>query len=171
MNYTNEQFATTQKNSVQALASLSEKAFHSFERLVDLNMAAGKAILSESLGNLQALASAKDPQAVLAVQSSLLQPMADKAASYSRHLYDIASGTTADFSKAFESSTAQSQKNVTAFLESSLKNAPAGSEAAVAVIKSAMNASGNAVESAQKAAKQAAKLVESNLNAVSGQRG
>lgn len=165
-NYSNEQFATTQQASLQAMAGLSEKAFYSFERLINLNLAASKAILGESIAHLQALADAKDAQAVLALQSGLVQPMAEKAASYSRHLYDIASSTSADFSKTFESTSAQSQKNVAVFLENSLKNAPAGSEAAVAVIKSAMNASANAVENAQKAAKQAAKLVESNLSAV-----
>lgn len=163
MNYSNEQFITTQKSSVQALTSLSEKAFASFEKLVELNMAASKAILSESISNLQALASAKDVQAVLALQSGLFQPVADKAASYSRHLQEIVSSASADFSKAFESTSAESQKSVTAFVENSLKSAPAGSEAAVAVIKSAMTAGNTAVESAQKAAKQAVKLVESNI--------
>ncbi|MDQ3060448.1 MAG: phasin family protein [Pseudomonadota bacterium] len=166
MNYSNEQFIATQKNSVQALAGLSEKAFASFEKLVELNMAASKAILSESISNLQALASAKDVQAVLALQSGLFQPVADKAASYSRHLQEIISGASADFSKAFESTTAESQKSVTSFLENSLNSAPAGSEAAVAVIKSAMTAGNTAVESAQKAAKQAVKLVESNITTV-----
>lgn len=166
MSHTNEQFIATQKTSVQAFATLSEKAFASFEKLVELNLAAAKAILSESIANLQALAGAKDVQAVLALQSSLAQPIADKAASYSRHLQEIVSGAAADLSKAFESTSEQSQKSVTAFLESSLKSAPAGSEAAVAVIKSAMTASTNAVESAQKAAKQAVKLVESNISAV-----
>ncbi len=170
MNHSNEAFIASQKNSVQALSGLSEKAFINFEKLVELNMAATKAILGESLSSLQGLVSAKDPQALLALQSSLLQPMAEKAASYSRHLYDIASGASADLSKTFESTTAQSQKSVNEFLESSLKNAPAGSEAAVVVIKSAMSAGTNAMESAQKAAKQAAKLVESNMNAASGQK-
>jgi phasin family protein len=153
MNYSNEQFIATQKSSVQALTGLSEQAFLSFEKLVELNMAATKAILGESLTSLQEMASAKDPQAVLALQSGLLQPMAEKAAAYSRHLYDIAAGASADFSKTLESTTAESQKSVTAFLESSLKNAPAGSDAAVAAIKSAMNAGSNVVESAQKVAK------------------
>jgi phasin family protein len=166
MNYSNEPFIASQKNSVQALSGLSEKVFINFEKLVELNMAATKAILGESLSSLQELASAKDPQSLLALQSGLLQPMAEKAASYSRHLYDIASGASAELSKTLESTTAQSQKSVNAFLESSLQNAPAGTEAAVAVIKSAMSASTNAMESAQKAAKQAAKLVESNLSAV-----
>ena len=165
-NYSSEPFTTAQKTSLQALAGLSEKAFYSFEKLVNLNLAASKAILGESIAHLQALAEANDPQTVLTLQSGLVQPLAEKAASYNRHLYDIASHAGADFSKAFESTSAQSQKSVTAFMENSLKSAPAGSEAAVAVIKSAMNASANAVETAQKAAKQAAKLVESNLSAV-----
>ena len=167
MNYTNDQFLAMQKNSVDTFAALSQKTFASFEKLVDLNMAAAKAVVAESMSNLQALAGAKDAQAVLALQSGMIQPLAEKSASYSRHLYDIASGTGAEFTKALESTTVESQKAVTSFLESSLKNAPAGSEAAVAVFKSAIDAGNNAVESAQKTAKQAVQMVESKLSAVS----
>ncbi len=91
--------------------------------------------------------SSKTSRSLLALQSDMVKPLAEKAASYSRHLYDIVSGNSADFTKAFESTSAESQKTVTALLENSLKNAPAGSEAAVAVIKSAMTASINAVAS------------------------
>ncbi|MEO5658426.1 MAG: phasin family protein [Polaromonas sp.] len=167
MNFSNDQFIATQKSSVQALTGLSEKAFASFEKLVELNMAASKALLSESTANLQALAGAKDAQELLALQSDMFKPLTEKAASYSRHVYDIVSGAGAELSKALESSSAESQKNVTALLENSLKNAPAGSEAAVAVIKSAMTAGNTAVETAQKSAKQAAQLVESNINSMS----
>ena len=166
MNYSNEQFIATQKSSVQALTALSEKAFASFEKVVELNMAASKALLSDAIASLEALTSAKDFQSALAVQSELSKPLADKASSYSRHLYEIISGATAELTKTFESTTAESQKSVTVFLEDSLKNAPAGSEAAVAAIKSAMTAGTSVVESAQKASKQAAQLVESNIKAV-----
>lgn len=163
MIYSNDQFAAIQKNSLDVFAGLSQKTFASFEKLVELNMAAAKAVVAESMSNLQALAGAKDAQAVLALQSGMIQPLAEKSASYSRHLYDIASDTGAEFTKALESTTAESQKTVTAFLESSLKNAPAGSEAAVAVFRSAIDAGNNAVESAQKTAKQAVQMVESKL--------
>lgn len=165
MIYSNDQFAAIQKNSLDVFAGLSQKTFAGFEKLVDLNMAAAKAVVAESVSNLQALAGAKDAQAVLALQSGMIQPLAEKSASYSRHLYDIASDTGAEFTKALESTTAESQKTVTAFLESSLKNAPAGSEAAVAVFRSAIDAGNNAVESAQKTAKQAVQMVESKLGA------
>ena len=163
MIYSNDQFAAIQKNSLDVFAGLSQKTFASFEKLVGLNMAAAKAVVAESMSNLQALAGAKDAQAVLALQSGMIQPLAEKSASYSRHLYDIDSDTGAEFTKALESTTAESQKTVTAFLESSLKNAPAGSEAAVAVFRSAIDAGNNAVESAQKTAKQAVQMVESKL--------
>ena len=167
MNFTNDQFIATQKTNVEALTGLSEKAFSSFEKLVKLNIAASKALLGESIANLQALGEIKDAQALMAFQSGMLKPMTDKAASYSRHLLDIVSGSRDDFSKAFESTSAQSQKSVTALLDASLKNAPVGSEAAVAVIKSAIDASTNAVESAQKSAKQALEAVESNMTSLS----
>ena len=167
MNFTNDQLIATQKSNVEAFAGLSEKAFASFEKLIELNMAASKALLGESIGHLQALTEVKDAQALMTLQSSLVKPMAEKAASYSRHVYDIVSGSSADFTKVFESASAESQKTVTELLETSLKNAPAGSEAAVAVIKTAMTAGNNAVETAQKSAKQAAQLVESNITALS----
>ena len=167
MNFTNDAFIATQKSNVEAFAGLSEKAFASFEKLVELNMAASKALLGESIGHLQALTEVKDAQSLAALQSAMLKPMAEKAASYSRHLFDIVSGSNAEFTQVFESASAESQKAVTELLETSLQNAPAGSEAAVAVIKSAMTAGNNAVESAQKSAKQAAQLVESNLTALS----
>jgi phasin family protein len=167
MNFTNDQLIATQKSNVEAFAGLSEKAFSSFEKLIELNMAASKALLGESIGHLQALTEVKDAQALMTLQSSLVKPMAEKAASYSRHVYDIVSGSSADFTKVFESASAESQKAVTELLETSLKNAPAGSEAAVTVIKSAMTAGNNAVETAQKSAKQAAQLVESNITALS----
>ena len=166
MNFTNDTFIATQKTNVEALAGLSEKAYSSFEKIVELNMAASKALIGESIAHMQAMSEIKDVQALVAFQSSMLKPISDKAASYSRHLFDIVSGSGADFSKVFESTSAQSQKSVTALLDASLKNAPAGSEATVAVIKSAIDASTNAMESAQKSAKQTFQTVESNMNSM-----
>ena len=167
MNFNNDQLIATQKSNVEALSGLSEKAFASFEKLIELNMAASKALMGESIGHLQALTEVKDVQGLMALQSEMAKPMAEKAASYSRHLYDIVSGSSTDFTKVFESASAESQKTVTELLETSLKNAPAGSEAAVEVIKSAMTAGNNAMEAAQKSAKQASQMVESNITSLS----
>ena len=109
----------------------------------------------------------KDAQDLLAMQASLFQPLAEKTAAYSRHLYDIASGTGGEFTKAFEAQTAAAQKQFAALVDSTAANAPAGSEQAVAMMKGAVTAANTAFESVQKAVKQATELAESNLAAMS----
>ncbi len=164
---TADQVVASQKATVQTLFGLTHKAFEGVEKLVELNVQASKAALAETANHTQALLSAKDAQELLALQASLMQPLAEKAAAYSRHLYDIASGTGAEFSKAVEGQTADLQAKFLNLVDSAAKNAPAGSETAVAVMKSAVTAANNAFESVQKAVKQATDMAEANLAAVS----
>jgi hypothetical protein len=92
--------------------------------------------------------------------------LAEKTAAYSRHLYDIASGAGADLGKTFEGQAADAQKKFMGLVDNAAKNAPAGSETAVAVMKSAVAAANNALESVQKAVKQATDVAQSNFNTV-----
>ena len=166
---TAEQVLAAQKANVETLFGLTAKAFEGVEKLVELNVTATKAALAEAAGTSQAILSVKDAQELLALQASLFQPLAEKTAAYNRHLYDIASGTTAEFAKTFESQAAETQKKFMALVDNAAKNAPAGSETAVAVFKSAVAAGNNALESVQKAVKQAADVAEANFNAVAAQ--
>jgi phasin family protein len=166
---TADQVLASQKANVETLFGLTNKAFEGVEKLVELNLTASKAALAEAAGTTQALLSVKDAQELLALQASLFQPLAEKAAAYSRHLYDIATGTGAEFGRAFESEAAEAQKKFLAVVDNAAKNAPAGSETAVAVFKSAVAAGNNALESVQKAVKQATEVAEANFNAVANQ--
>ncbi len=161
-----EQIVASQKASVETLMGLTSKAFEGVEKIVELNLTASKAALAESSEHAKALLSVKDAQELMALQSSLFQPLAEKTAAYSRHLYDIASGAGADFGKTFESQAADAQKKFMGLVDNAAKNAPAGSETAVAVMKSAVAAASNALESVQKAVKQASDVAQSNFNAV-----
>ncbi len=163
---TAEQVLASHKASVETLFGLTTKAFEGVEKMVELNLTASKAALSEAATHSQAVLSVKDAQELLALQAGLLQPLAEKAAAYSRHLYDIAQGTGAEFGKAIEGQTAEAQKKVVGLIDSATKNAPAGSESAVAVLKSAVSAANNAFESVQKAVKQASDAAEANFKAV-----
>jgi phasin family protein len=164
--FTPEQLMAAQKASVETLFGLTTKAFEGVEKLVELNLQVAKASLSEAAETTYAAMSVKDAQELLALQAGLLQPAAEKAASYSRHLYDIMAGTGAEFTKAAEAQMADSQKKMLAMVDTAVKNAPAGTESAVALVKSAVAAANNAYESAHKAAKQAAEVAEANFNAV-----
>jgi len=163
---TPEQLMAAQKASVETLFGLTTKAFEGVEKLVELNVTASKAALAEAAGTSQAFLTVKDAQELLALQAALFQPLAEKTAAYSRHLYDIASGTGAEFGRAFEVQAAETQKKFLAVVDNAAKNAPAGSETAVAVFKSAVAAGNNALESVQKAVKQASDVAEANFNAV-----
>jgi phasin family protein len=169
MSLTPEQVLVLQKDSVETFFGLTAKAFEGVEKLVQLNLTASKAALAEAAETVQTALTVKDAQELLALQAALFQPMAEKTAAYSRHLYDIASSTGAEFGKAFESQAAEAQKKFLAVVDNAAKNAPAGSETAVAVFKSAIAAGNNALESVQKAVKQASDVAEANFNAVANQ--
>ena len=138
MNFSAEPFIAAQKSNLSTVAGLSLTAFASVEKLVGLNLATGKALLSESLDSMQQLSNVKSPGDLLTLQRELTQPMAAKSASYNRHLYDIV-------------------------VEAALENAPVGSESALALYHSAVNAGNQAIDNAKSAARQASQLLESNL--------
>jgi phasin family protein len=161
-----EQVLAAQKANMDTLFGLTNKAYSGMEKLVELNLTAGKAALAETAEGAKAAMSVKDAQELLALQASFLQPLAEKSVAYSRHLYDIASSTGAEFTSAFEAQTAVAQQQFASLVDSIGKNAPAGSESAVAVMKSAVAAAGNAYDAMQKAVKQATELAEQNIAAV-----
>ena len=166
MSFTVEQMLAAQKANVETLFGLTNKAFEGVEKLVELNLQVAKTSLTEAAETTKAAMSVKDAQELLALQASLLQPAAEKAAAYSRHLYDIVAGTNAEVTKAAEATVADAQKKVLTMVDTAVKNAPAGTENAVALVKSAVSAANNAYESVHKAAKQAAEVAESNFQAM-----
>ena len=166
---TAEQLIASHKANVETLFGLTTKAFEGVEKLVELNLTAAKAALSESAHNTQASLSVKDAQELMSLQAAMFQPLAEKTAAYSRHLYEISNGTSSEFAKAFEAQTAGAQKQFASMIDATMANAPAGSESAVAVMKNAVSAASTAFESVQKAVKQATEMAESNFNAMTSQ--
>lgn len=161
-----DQITAAAQANLDTAVALGQKAFGGVEKLVELNLQTARAALEESAANAKALLSVKDAQGLAALQSSVLQPAAEKVTAYSRQVYEIAAATQADIGKLLETQVSASQQSVQGFVEAALKNAPAGSESAVAFMKQAMTASSTAMESAQKAAKQAVSAAEANLQQI-----
>lgn len=166
---TAEQVLAAHKANIETLFGLTNKAFEGVEKLVELNLQVAKTALGEAAETTTAALSVKDAQELLALQAAMLQPTAEKAASYSRHLYDIASSTGAEVAKAAEAQFSDAQKKFTAVVDSAAKNAPAGTENAVALVKSAVAAANNAFEAVHKATKQAVETAEANFQAATTQ--
>ena len=164
-----EQVMASQKASIETLMGLTSKAFEGVEKIVELNLSASKAAMAESAEHAKAMLSVKDAQELMALQSGLLQPLAEKTAAYSRHLYDITTGSTAEMTKAFEGQAAETQKKLMSLVEEATKNAPAGSENAVAMLKSAIGNANAGYEQFSKTSKQAVEAIEANLTSAVNQ--
>ena len=162
-----EQVMGAHKANVETLFGLTGKAFEGMEKLIELNMQVARTAMDEAAVNARAALSVKDAQELMALQTSLLQPAAEKAAAYSRYVYEIAASTGAEVTRVAEATSADAQAKFMAVVDTAVKNAPAGTENAVALVKSAVAAASNAFDSVQKAAKQAAEVADSNFQAMS----
>ena len=169
-----EQILAANKTAAAEAQAMAATAFAGFEKLVALNIAATKSALFDTTSDFTSAFSAKNPTDALAAQASLVKPLAEKTLAYGRSVYAIASETSAELSAAAEGKLAEAQKTLTGALDNMAKNAPAGTESLVAVVKSAVAASQNAMDSAKASAKQAvataekqaAALADNALNAV-----
>jgi phasin family protein len=168
-----EQFSTVSKANLDAqlelLTSLSTHAFESVEKVIDLNLSLVKASMEESAAAARQLLAAKDPQEFFAVSSAQIQPGAQKAIAYGRHLAGIASSTQAEFSKAAEAQIAENSRKVIALVDDVAKNAPPGSENAIALVKSAVGNANAGYEQLSKTTKQAVETLEENVAAAVNQ--
>lgn len=162
---TPEQFAAANKAGMEALFTVATAQFAAFERLSALNFNTTKAAFEDGVSQAKALLSVKDPQELVNLTAAAAQPSLEKAIAYSRNVYEVATQTQAEVSKLAETQAAELNKTIVTLLDKLSKNAPAGSDVAVAAVKSAMAAANSAYDSLNKVVKQATELAEANVNA------
>lgn len=162
---TPEQFAAANKASVDAMLSLANTALASAERFAALNLNTARTMLEDGVANTKAILAAKDPQEAMAVQASLAQPNVEKAVAYGRSLTEISAQSKEEVAKLLEGQFGDFQKQVASLLDQAAKSAPAGSDVAVAAVKSAIAAATSAFDNMNKAAKQVADIAEANVTA------
>jgi len=163
-----DQFSAATKTHFQAqldlINTLTTKAFEGMEKLIELNLSATRASLEESAATFKQFSSIKDPQELIALATAQAQPNAEKAAAYGRHLTSILSATQAELTKAAEAQVADTSRKVSSLVDEITKNAPAGSENAVAMLKSVIGNANAGYEQLTKNTKQAVETLEGHLN-------
>ncbi|MFM0250682.1 phasin family protein [Paraburkholderia sediminicola] len=157
---TNEHLGWVQSDSVSDALSLAQQAFQGFKKLVELNQQVIKATLAESEQAWQVATSGKTPVELWVHQANAARPVAEKALSYHRQLLGIATDTQAEFLKFIETRFEHHNIKLQAFVDGVARNAPAGSEAAVTVLKSTVSSAGIAYDAVLKAAQAIAKAQE-----------
>jgi phasin family protein len=160
-----EQFAAANKAAVDSLLSVANTALASAERIATLNLETARSVLEDSVSNTKALLGAKDVKDALSIQASLTQPNVEKAVAYSRSVYEISAQTQEELAKMVEAQFGDFQKTVADMLEKAAKSAPAGSDVAVAAVKSAIAAANSAFDNMRKAAIQVTELTQNNIAA------
>lgn len=147
--------------------ALTDSMIVSMEKVVGLNLQATKATLESSVSNAQHLLTLKDPQELLSATQS--QPQADIAATYARHLTSIATNTHLELSKAVENQLTESSRHLVSMLDELGKMAPAGSEGAMSMMKSAIDNVSSGYAQLNRSTKVAIEAMESNMNAAGSQ--
>ena len=165
MYVTPEQITSANKSNVDAVLSIAAAQFAAIEKLAGLQAAAVKSVFEDSIANTRALAGAKDVQELVALQQQFAQPAVEKAVAYYKSVYEIAMEANAEMSKFAESKTSEMNQSLVSLLDKASKNAPAGSDVAVAAVKSMLNAANTAYDSFSKATKQATEMAEANVSA------
>lgn len=168
-----EQFSAASKAhynaQLAALNALTSKAFEGVEKFVDLNLSVAKSSFEESNVAAKQFLSAKDAQEWLSLSAAHVQPSAEKALAYGRQLVDIASGVQSEITKTAETQIAENSRKLLELVEEMAKTAPAGSENAVAFLKSLIGNINLGYEQLSKTGKQAVEAIETNLNAAVNQ--
>ncbi len=160
---TPETLLKLQAEAVNVSNTAVAKAIEGVQKLAEFNMATAKAAVEESTSRIQALLTAKDPKALSELLSRFAQPETEKATAYAKGVYEITSQTSADLSALFEKQIADSQSQVFAAIDAFAKNAPAGSEGVVSLLKSMATSASAAYEQAGSASKKFFETAQSNL--------
>ncbi len=150
---------------VGALSSLGHAVIAAAEKLSDLNLWASRQAIDAAIETARSLAGTTDPKAAVAVISTYGQPWIDHLMSYSRNLIGIGNGMQAEVARVVEAQLAENNRRVSALVEYAAKNAPAGSETAVSLLRGAVAAGNTALDTVTRTARQAADWADASFAA------
>ncbi len=161
-----EQIAAFNKSQLDAFLKVAELTAENLEKLADVQFKAAKSAYADSVKALKQLAAVKDVNELANVGTGIGQPTWDKATTYAKSVYDVVISAQAEFAGMLEEQVAEFNKSMVVTLDAALKSAPAGSEGAIAAVKSAIHSTNTVYETFVKSAKQMASVAEANLAAV-----
>jgi phasin family protein len=165
MYVTPEQIQAANKANVESILAVANAQFAALEKLANLNANTVRSAFEDSMSNTRALLGAKDVQEFVSLQNAFAQPAVEKAIAYSKSVYEISTNANAELTKVAEKRVAEWNENFVSLLDKVSKNAPAGSDVAVAAVKSMLAAANSAYDNFNKVAKQATEIAEANVSA------
>jgi phasin family protein len=160
-----EQITSTQKSQLKLATACAQVLFTTAEQVAPLTLDTLRGAITEAATVAGTLPAAKAPQDLVALYGGLSEATLEVSVGYARSVFDIASSAHAQLAKLFEAHAAEFQQGLVSSVEAAAKNAPAGSETAVAAFKQMMTAATAGYDSASKASKQVTDLAMANVAA------
>ena len=158
-----DQFIAMHRQSLESARAVAMASFAGFEKLTQLNVQAAKASLEESVEKTASMLETKDVKSMADTLSEATQPAADKVTAYAKHVYAIATETGNEIQKVVEKQFSEGNRQMTAAIEAMAKNAPAGSEGVVTLVRSALTATNSSWDQVNKATRQVVEMTEANV--------
>jgi len=151
------------ESSLHAAFEFATLSFSQVERLTELNLEQAKVGAELAKEHLNTVLEIKDPAHALEVVKSVLEESAKSFAGYAATALELTQEFHSETTAFAEGHFDHAHSAVNKVLAENLKNAPAGSEAAVSAVKAAVDASNKALAEARKNAKHTAEIVQESL--------
>lgn len=160
-----DKLAEINASAVQTAARLSKISLESAERVLALQLSYAKATLGDATRAARAATGTQDVQQLFALRTQAAEAALTQLMGYSRGLYEVASETQAEVARIAEERLAELQRTVAESVEEAARNAPAGSDVAIAAMKSSLAAATTAFDTLNKAARHAASFADAGVKA------
>jgi phasin family protein len=143
-----ENIMAAQRAALEASLEIAGKAIEGIERLTALNMQLVRETLDHQGEFAKATMGAKDPAALMNISKTMAAPASERAATYAKQAYSIASETSNAITGSVQHQVKAAQKTMTDALDTASRNAPVGSEQLFAAARSAMQVASQSVDQA-----------------------
>ncbi|ATJ84818.1 phasin family protein [Ralstonia solanacearum] len=157
-----EHVAATHKTGLEALAELTSATLNSVEKLSELQFQTVRASLEDTAEQGKRAFGARSLHELTELQSESAQPT-EKLVAYGRHLYQIATGTHAEWRKVAQASANEQCRIALAWVDDYAKQAVPGSEPAISFMRSTITATQRACDAWQDASVHALHLMDNAL--------
>lgn len=157
------QFKPQADAAMQAAFELANLSFAQVERITQLTLEQAKVNAELAQDQLASVMDVKDPAAALELLKSQLETSAKSLAGFAATAYELGQEFHAETTAFAEGHFDHAHDAANKAINENLKKAPAGSEAAVTAIKTAVDAGNKALTEARKNAKKTAEMAQEGI--------
>ena len=153
--------------ALEAASRAARISMDSAERTIAVQLEYAKGALKQATLTAQAVSQVKDVPQLIALRTRIAENTLENIMGYSRSLYEVASEAQSEYSKFAEERMGAFQQAVAETVDQAARSAPAGSDVAVAAVRSQLAATTAAFDSFTKASRHLASFTDAGLASAS----